>query len=323
MKEILMYAGASRILDVCAGLKPGEKVLILTDFLKESIARVLASAAMAMGAEPVIMVMPPREVDGQEPPETVAMAFKKADLILTPVAKSVTHTNAVKEAIAGGSRGIMLSAFVPEQLISGGVYADFEAQKPLCEKVARLLEEAVMAKLTTPAGTNLIMDLSGRKGNAHPGIARKPGQFTTVPNIEASTSPVEGKTEGILVGDGSIPYYDIGVLKEPVYMTVKEGRVVDIKGEAQAETISGIMAAQDDPNVYNIAQLAFGMNPKCVMSGIMLDDEGVYGTAHIGIGTSTLLGGKIKTKMHFDILMWKPTLELDGKVVLKEGEWLI
>jgi leucyl aminopeptidase (aminopeptidase T) len=267
--------------------------------------------------------MPPREVDGQEPPETVAMAFKKADLILTPVAKSVTHTNAVKEAIAGGSRGIMLSAFVPEQLISGGVYADFEAQKPLCEKVARLLEEAVMAKLTTPAGTNLIMDLSGRKGNAHPGIARKPGQFTTVPNIEASTSPVEGKTEGILVGDGSIPYYDIGVLKEPVYMTVKEGRVVDIKGEAQAETISGIMAAQDDPNVYNIAQLAFGLNPKCVMSGIMLDDEGVYGTAHIGIGTSTLLGGKIKTKMHFDILMWKPTLELDGKVVLKEGEWLI
>ena len=318
-----MYAGASRILDVCAGLKPGEKVLILTDFLKESIARVLASAAMAMGAEPVIMVMPPREVDGQEPPETVAMAFKKADLILTPVAKSVTHTNAVKEAIAGGSRGIMLSAFVPEQLISGGVYADFEAQKPLCEKVARLLEEAVMAKLTTPAGTNLIMDLSGRKGNAHPGIARKPGQFTTVPNIEASTSPVEGKTEGILVGDGSIPYYDIGVLKEPVYMTVKEGKVVDIKGGAQAETISGMMAAQDDPNVYNIAQLAFGLNPKCVMSGIMLDDEGVYGTAHIGIGTSTLLGGKIKTKMHFDILMWKPTLELDGKVVLKEGEWLI
>lgn len=318
-----MYAGASRILDVCAGLKPGEKVLILTDFLKESIARVLASAAMAMGAEPVIMVMPPREVDGQEPPETVAMAFKKADLILTPVAKSVTHTNAVKEAIAGGSRGIMLSAFVPEQLISGGIYVDFEAQRPLCEKVARLLEEARMAKLTTPAGTNLIMDLSNRKGNAHPGIARKPGQFTTVPNIEASISPVEGKTEGILVGDGSIPYYDIGVLKEPVYMTVKEGKVVDIKGGAQAETISGMMAAQDDPNVYNIAQLAFGLNPKCVMSGIMLDDEGVYGTAHIGIGTSTLLGGKIKTKMHFDILIWKPTLELDGKVVLKEGEWLI
>ncbi|HYB21819.1 MAG TPA: leucyl aminopeptidase, partial [Thermodesulfobacteriota bacterium] len=195
MKEVLMYRGAQRILRVCADVKPGEKVLILTDYLKEPIARVLASAAMAMEAEPVIMVMPPREVDGQEPPETAAMAMKKADLILTPVAKSVTHTNAVKDAIAGGSRGIMLTAFVPEQLISGGIYADFEAQRPLCEKVARMLEEARTAKLTTPAGTNLIMDLTGRKGNAHPGIARKPGQFTTVPNIESSTSPVEGKSE--------------------------------------------------------------------------------------------------------------------------------
>ncbi len=323
MKDVLMYKGAQRILDVCAGLKSGEKVLILTDFLKEPIGRVLASAAMAMGAETVLMIMPPRELDGQEPPDTVAMAFKKADLILTPVAKSVTHTNATKEAIAGGTRGIMLSAFVPEQLISGGVFVDFEKQRPMCEKVAKLLEEGKIAKLTTPAGTNLVMDLTGRKGNAHPGIARKPGQITTVPNIEASTSPVEGKTEGILVGDGSIPYYDIGVLKEPVTMTVKEGKVVDIKGGAQAKMIADMAAAQDDPNVYNIAQLAFGLNPLCKMSGIMLDDEGVYGTAHIGIGTSTLLGGKIKTKMHYDVLMWKPTLEMDGKVVLKDGEWLI
>ncbi len=321
MKEIQMYKGAQRILETCAGLKSGEKVLILTDFLKEPIGRILADAAIDKGAEVVLMIMPPRELDGQEPPDVAATALKGADLILTPVARSVTHTNAIKDAIAAGSRGIMLSAFVPEQLISGGIYADFERQRPLCEKVAKLLEEAVSARLTTPAGTNLVFDLSNRKGNAHPGIAMKSGQITTVPNIEASVSPVEGKTEGMLVGDGSIPYYEIGVLTAPVYMKVKDGRVVDIQGGTQAITIAGMMAAQDDPNVYNIAQLAFGLNPLCSMSGVMLDDEGVYGTAHIGIGTSTLLGGKIKTKMHFDILMWKPTLELDGKIVLKDGEW--
>jgi len=167
------------------------------------------------------------------------------------------------------------------------------------------------------------MDLSNRKGNAHPGIARKAGQMTSVPNIESRISPVEGKTEGILVGDGSIPYYEIGVLRESVYMTVREGKVVEIKGGEQAETIARIMATQEDPNVYNIAQLAFGLNPQCKMRGVMLDDEGVYGTSHIGMGTSTLLGGKIKTKMHFDVLMWNPTLELDSKVVLKDGKWLI
>jgi hypothetical protein len=51
--------------------------------------------------------------------------------------------------------------------------------------------------------------------------------------------------------------------------------------------------------------------------------RGVYGTSHIGIGTSVLLGGEVKTLTHFDALMWKPTLELDGKVVLRAGDWLL
>ena len=121
MRDILMFRGAQRILDICAVLQPREKVAILTDFLKVSIARALTSAAVAMEVEPVVLVMPPREVDGQEPPETVALALKKADLILTPVSKSVTHTNAIREGVAQGSRGIMLSAFVEDQLISGGI----------------------------------------------------------------------------------------------------------------------------------------------------------------------------------------------------------
>jgi leucyl aminopeptidase (aminopeptidase T) len=59
------------------------------------------------------------------------------------------------------------------------------------------------------------------------------------------------------------------------------------------------------------------------MSGLTLDDEGVYGTAHIGIGTSIVLGGEVMASMHYDAVMWEPTLEADGKVVLKDGEWLI
>ncbi len=83
------------------------------------------------------------------------------------------------------------------------------------------------------------------------------------------------------------------------------------------------MADQHDINVYNIAQLSFGLNPLCQMQGVMLEDEGVYGTSHIGIGTSSLLGGTVKAKMHYDVIMWNPTLELDGVVVLRDGQWLI
>jgi leucyl aminopeptidase (aminopeptidase T) len=147
--------------------------------------------------------------------------------------------------------------------------------------------------------------------------------MTTMPNSEASVSPVEGKTEGTLVGDASIPYYDIGLLSEPVQMEVADGRVTSVTGGWQAQRISRQMAELNDPNVYNIAQLSFGLNPLCKMQGVMLEDEGVYGTSHIGIGTSSLLGGTVKAKMHYDVIMWSPTLELDGTVVLRDGEWLV
>ena len=54
---------------------------------------------------------------------------------------------------------------------------------------------------------------------------------------------------------------------------------------------------------------------KCRMCGIMLEDEGVVSTCHIGIGTNITLGGNTKTPIHYDLLMWEPKIEVDGEVV--------
>ena len=323
MKKVLMIKGAQRIMDVCAKVKKDEKVLIVTDYQKTEIAETLAIAANERGAETVVTIMTSREIDGSEPPSHVAAAMKNADVIFTPLSRSITHSNAVKEAIESGVRGIMLSAFVPEQLIQGGVYGDFEKIEPFCIKVAKLLETANTAHLITDNGTDIKMNLTNRLGNHHTGLAHNKGDFTTVPNIEASISPVEGSAEGVIVADASIPYYDIGVLESPVKYKVKEGKIIEITGGRQAESISKIMAGVNNEAVYNIAQLAFGLNPECTMKGVMLDDEGVLGTAHIGIGTSTLLGGEIKAPGHYDAIMWAPTLYLDDEKVLDKGVWLI
>ena len=48
----------------------------------------------------------------------------------------------------------------------------------------------------------------------------------------------------------------------------------------------------------------------------MLEDEGVVPTAHIGIGTSITLGGTVKAPTHYDLLMWNPRIEVDGKVIV-------
>ena len=56
------------------------------------------------------------------------------------------------------------------------------------------------------------------------------------------------------------------------------------------------------------------------MTGIMLDDEGVWGSVHIGIGSNLTLGGEIKAAVHYDLLMWGATIELDGTPILERGE---
>ncbi|MBW2148414.1 MAG: aminopeptidase [Deltaproteobacteria bacterium] len=320
MKQILMAKGARILAKQCASIKPGEKVLIITDFLKTGIAEVIAAAVYELGAEVVMTVIAPTKIDGAEPPDAVAMAMKEVDCVIMPVTKSLAHSNAARTAIQEGARVISMAAFTEDQMIKGGLFADFRKEKPTCDKVAQLLTEAKTIHLITEAGTDLTFSVEGRKGNSHCCIVDSPG-FTAVPNIEANLSPVEGTTNGVIVGDGSIPYYDIGVLTEPITFKVKDGFIYEITGGVQAEVISDLMAAQNDKYVYNIAQFAVGLNPMCTeLTGVMLNDEGVLGTIHIGIGTSSNIGGQTKAATHFDVLIRKPTVTFDGKLIMEKGE---
>jgi 2,5-dihydroxypyridine 5,6-dioxygenase len=323
VKEILMMKGALILAEKCAAVKPGERVLIATDFAMPQMAGVLASAVVSLGAEPAVLSILPRSVDGEQLPEAAGAAMLQADVIFNLLSRSAAHTVAVKSALQNGARVVSLTGLNEERLAGGGIEADFDALQPLCRRVGTLLEGAEVARVTTPQGTDATMSLAGRKANVHGGLARQPGQFTAGYGAECSISPVEGTAEGTFVFDASVPYLGIGVLQQPITMRVEGGRVVEISGGAQAQKLARMMAAQNDPNVYNIAQLSFGLNPLCHIQGSVLDDEGAYGTCHIGIGTSSNLGGEIRAKMHFDALMYHPTLELDGEVVLRDGEWLL
>ena len=317
---IQMMRGARILMDDCASVKPGETVLIVTDTKLVEIGQILIDAAYEREAEPILTVIKPRDWDGQEPPKPVAEAMKQADVVFAPVSKSITHTRAVKEAAAAGSRILVMTAFTPRLMISGGIEADFRAQRPYCERLAELFTAADKVRLTTPAGTDLTMSATGRQGNALTCMVDRHGLFSPVPNIEANFSPLEGSAEGTIVVDASIPYIGIGLLEEPITMKVEGGFITDIQGGRQAETLKEDLEAKDDPNVYNIAELGVGLNPMSEMTGIMLDDEGVLGSAHIGIGTNITLGGNLKAPIHYDLVIWRPTIELDGEAIIVDGE---
>jgi leucyl aminopeptidase (aminopeptidase T) len=100
--------------------------------------------------------------------------------------------------------------------------------------------------------------------------------------------------------------------------------VRSIEGGNQAGFLRDLLARQNDKWVYNIAQFAIGLNPECrEFTGEMLNDEGVNGTIHIGIGTSSSLGGVVQAKTHFDAIIRKPSVWLDSEEVIRDGEILL
>lgn len=319
-----MMEGAAKVVRECAGVQPGEKVLILTDPERTEVASMVAAAARDSGGDVVVAVITSGQFDGGEPTELVQPAMQAADVFFSILSRSITHSRAVKAALQAGARHLSMTRFEPHHLYRGGIKADFLAQKPVCDEMARRLGEAKVARLTSKAGTDLTLSLEGRRGNSHPCVVREPGRHTSIINIEANIAPVEGTAEGTLVIDGSIPNFDIGPVSEPVIMTVREGRVVDIQGGREARRLAQMLASANDPNVYVIAQLAVGLNPECrEFNGSVGNDHGVYGSVHIGIGTSANLGGQNRASLHFDAAMYAPMLELDGEAVLRDGEVLV
>ena len=317
-----MRDGARILVQTCANVQAGENVVIVTDPERMTVARAIADAALETGAIASIVTPPERSIDNEEPGPAVAAALSAADVVFLPVTLALAHTRAVRDAIGAGARVLSMTAFTERMMREGGLFTDFRARKPLCDALAAKLTAGKHLRVTNPAGTDLTMSLEGVTGNSHACLLDGPG-FSAVPNIEANCAPAQGTAEGVFVCDGSIPYYGVGPIREPVTFRISKGFVTDIEGGDQAESLTDLLARQGDPWVYNLAQFAFGLNPACTeFTGEMLNDEGVNGTVHIGIGTSANLGGNVSAKTHFDAINRAPTVWFDEEVVLAAGKFL-
>jgi leucyl aminopeptidase (aminopeptidase T) len=84
----------------CLGVQGGEEVVIVADRSTESIGAALHAAVARSGAEPVMTVMEPRAVDGQEPPATVAAALAAATVGVCQRLLHVPAEHAAEPALA-------------------------------------------------------------------------------------------------------------------------------------------------------------------------------------------------------------------------------
>jgi len=313
--------GARTLIDECAGgVHEGENVVIVADTNKVWLADLLARVAFERGGEVVSCLMTPRKAHGEDPPIPIVSAMLSADVVFEPTTFSLTRAEATEKAAAKGARVVSLPDFEQSMLISGGLEADFRGQSELVDKVASILSKGQKATLLTLAGTNLSMELGDRKGNTWKGFCSGPGTLCGPPNIEANISPLEETANGVVVADVSVPIPEIGLLSQPIRLTVKDGYVETIDGGRDAKMLEKVLKDANNPTVYNIAELGIGLNPKARICGTMLEDEGAMGTVHIGLGDNHTSGGKIKAPLHLDLIISNATLKIDNETrIIRKG----
>lgn len=321
MKRFDASRGAKVLTDNCLNIKPGENVLIVTDTNMTDIAELLASVASEREADVTMTTMVPLPAPGMEPSRPVAAAMKVADAIMMLTTFTLTPSVARQEAQQAGARILSLGAYNYDVLLSEALKADFMAQKPLVEDIAHRLTKAEKARIVSAAGTDIEFRLGTREAHALSNICHEPGTLGSPPDIEAYIAPIEDTAEGVVFIDGAICLPEFGLVREPIRLNIEEGRVVGIEGGDEAKMFEDKLESLDDPEMYRIAELGIGLNPKAKLIGDPLIDEGVLGTAHIALGLNFTYGGKIiDAKTHIDCVFRKPTLELDGKPLLEDGE---
>ncbi|GAG68576.1 unnamed protein product, partial [marine sediment metagenome] len=300
--------GAEIVLETCLAAKPGERVLIVTDTAKRDIGQALFEKALQLKLEAMMLVMKPTGVHGKEPPEAVAEAMKKCDIVLCPTQYSLTHTQARKAACDNGARIATMPGITEDMFSKGALTADYREIAVISDQVTELLNQAETARIEKE-GKSLTMSIKGRQGISSRGLYHQPGLSGNLPTGEAYIAPVEGTAEGEIIIDGSIA--NIGLLKAPLQVNVEKGLAVNFKGPdgVRLENILG-----PNKSARNIAELGIGTNPMARLIGNILEDEKVYGTVHIAFGSNATFGGLTQAGIHIDGIILRPSLYLDEKL---------
>jgi len=300
----------------CLGVRPGEEVLVICNPPTESLARVLRSEAADAGADAVLALMDERDSHAAEPPQLLAAAMAAADVVLAPTVQSLSHTAARKTANQAGARIATLPG-VTEDVLARVMSADMAGLRRRGRAIAALLSDGSEAHLTCANGSDLRISLAGRAAIPDAGDLSAPGAFGNLPCGEGFIPPLGG--EGTLVIDGSIA--GVGCVSEPTRLTVRDGHLVDAGGPEGARLMELLIAHGTDGT--NIAELGIGTNEKATLTGNIIEDEKILGTAHVAFGASAAIGGNVQVPVHLDCVILEPSVAVDGTPLVEAGRLLV
>jgi hypothetical protein len=344
---------AARVaLEDILGLRPGEEVLIITDFGEDAyrMARLLFEKAGDMGGKGSIFVQA-RKTTFDDADRMVLEAIRACPDITITMCSTLSgndpygyHTgyvardgdkydHAMFSLIDGDKRmrGLICEGATSD-ILSRCVAIDYAPVAENSARILKALDNASEVRVTTPAGTDVTLSVEGREAYAEDGKSWLPGEWSDLPVGEIRISPVTWSTNGTIVFEGTMDLVTEAIIPErPVTVTVRDGFVTKVEGGKEAAMLRDvirkgeIVARKKDLPAYErnarlVGELGIGTNPAARITGNLIEDEKVYGTAHFAVGYNYDNDGE--AFIHQDCLVLRPSIWIDSRQIMKDGNLL-
>lgn len=317
----------------CMGVNGQDRVFIITDYARQNIARYVANAVLACHADVTVRFL---EHYGDRP-LTVFSDELRNDLINARPTVTFYIATAQPGEIAFRipllpflaqelkvRHGHMIG--IDERLMAAGMCADYDQVFSLTMRVYDIVRDARIIHVTSAKGSDVTATFNPdwRWVPCH-GMYHEQGAWGNLPEGEVFTAPAT--VDGVLVCDVLGDYFSekYGVLETPVTLTVKDGYITDISSEntALAQELRDYLFAV--PNGNRAGEFAIGtLTSLKKLTGNLLQDEKMPGL-HVAFGNPYphFTGADWEATVHVDVIPTNCTIEVDDRVIMRDGQFVI
>ena len=323
--------GARNAVRVCLRVQASEKVTVITDEVSLEIGAALVRELEEVGCRYQTWVLEDVAVRPlTDLPPAIAEDLESSQVSIFAVQAQTNELKSRMQMTDVVNRRKIRHAHmvnINKRIMLEGMRADFQKVDRLSVKVLETVRKAKQIRAKTPAGTDLVADLSPNYRWVKTSGIISPEKWGNLPGGEVFTTP--GEVNGTFVIDGVVGDYlcaKFGDLKSnPLTIQVKGNRVIAAHS-ANKELKDDFWAyTHTDENSNRVGEFAIGTNIelKDVIGEILQDEK--YPGVHIAFGNpyGAHTGAEWYSSTHIDVVGRNFDIWVDGKQIMRGGEFLI
>ncbi len=322
-------AGAKNAVDVCLGVRPGERVAVIADEVSRSVAASLERALVDRGAKFTGLLLEdfgPRPMTGA--PGAVLDVLEQTDvgvLCMTPQPGELGARMAIVRVVERRQIRYAHMVGVTPEIMQQGMRADYRKVDELSDRLRERMLRAKTLRVHTEAGTSFHAHFDPHLDWVKTSGLISPRYWSNLPAGEVFTTPAT--VDGRFVCDATAGDYFNGKYGDlqatPLVMEIAGGRLKHVECPRKDLEEEFWSYCHTDENSDRVGELAFGTNLGLSrMIGILLQDEKFPGV-HLAFGDpyGSQTHADWKSRTHVDVLTRNCDVWIDSDQVIEKGRY--